>query len=81
MEITARRADGEDIPAEITVTRMHIKGKAFFTAHLRDIKDAKRAERLQAALYRISDASAAIEDMNGLYVATTASSAVLTREH
>ena len=69
MEITARRADGEDIPAEITVTRTHVKGKAFFTAHLRDITNQKRAERLQAALYRISDAGAAIEDMEGLYVA------------
>ena len=69
MEITARRADGDDIPAEITVTRTHVKGKAFFTAHLRDITNLKRAERLQAALYRISDASAAIEDMDGLYVA------------
>ena len=46
-----------------------MKGKAFFTAQLRDITNAKRAERLQAALYRISDASAAIEDMEGLYVA------------
>jgi diguanylate cyclase (GGDEF)-like protein/PAS domain S-box-containing protein len=69
MEITARRADGEDIPAEITVTRTHVKGRAFFTAHLRDITNTKRAERLQAALYRISDAGAAIEDMQGLYVA------------
>jgi PAS domain S-box-containing protein len=60
MEITARRADGGDIPAEITVTRTHVKGKAFFTAQLRDITNAKRAEHLQAALYRISDAGAAI---------------------
>jgi len=36
---------------------------------LRDITNTKQAERLQAALYRISDASAAIEDMEGLYVA------------
>jgi diguanylate cyclase (GGDEF)-like protein/PAS domain S-box-containing protein len=69
MEISARRADGEEIPAEVTVTRTHVKGKAFFTVHLRDITNAKRAERLQAALYRISDASAAIEDMAGVYSA------------
>jgi diguanylate cyclase (GGDEF)-like protein/PAS domain S-box-containing protein len=69
MEITARLAGGVDIPAEITVTRTHVKGKAFFTAHLRDMANAKRAEKLQAALYRISDASAAIEDMDGLYAA------------
>jgi diguanylate cyclase (GGDEF)-like protein/PAS domain S-box-containing protein len=69
MEFTARRADGEDAPVELTVTRTHIRGRAFFTAHLRDITNAKRAEKLQAALYRISDASAAIEDMEGLYVA------------
>jgi diguanylate cyclase (GGDEF)-like protein/PAS domain S-box-containing protein len=67
LELTARRADGQDLPFELTVTRAHVKGKAFFTAHLRDISNAKRAERLQAALYRISDASAAIEDMEGLY--------------
>jgi diguanylate cyclase (GGDEF)-like protein/PAS domain S-box-containing protein len=69
VELVARKAGGDDMPAEITVTRTHVKGKAFFTAHLRDITNAKRAERLQAALYRISDASAAIEDMDGLYVA------------
>ena len=55
MEITARRASGDDIPAEITVTRTHVKGKAFFTAHLRDITNRKRAERLQRALYRIAE--------------------------
>src|SRR5258705_1637968 len=69
MELSARSADGEDIAAEITVTRMHVKGRAFYSANLRDITNQKRAERLQAALYRISDAGAAIEDMEGLYVA------------
>jgi diguanylate cyclase (GGDEF)-like protein/PAS domain S-box-containing protein len=69
VEITARHADGHDIPVELTITRTYVKGKAFFTAHLRDITNAKRAERLQAALYRISDATVAIEDMDGLYTA------------
>src|SRR5262249_1668782 len=67
LELTARRAAGKDLPVAPAVTRAPGKGRAFFTAHLRDIPNAKRAERLQAALYRISDASAAIEDMEGLY--------------
>jgi len=67
VEFTARHADGRDVPVELAITRTHVKGRAFFTAHLRDISNAKRAEGLQAALYRISDASAAIEDMDGLY--------------
>src|SRR4029453_15317257 len=45
------------------------RGRPFYPPPPRQNKNQKRAERLQAALCRISDAGAAIEDMEGLYVA------------
>jgi len=67
VEMAARRADFTELPVEVTVSRTRRKGMVFFTVYLRDITNDKKAERLQAALYRISDATAAIEDMDALY--------------
>ena len=69
VDLCVRRADGTDMAVELTLVRTHVKGRTFFTAYLRDVADAKRAERAQAALYRISDASSAIGDIHGLYAA------------
>ncbi|HUG52568.1 MAG TPA: EAL domain-containing protein, partial [Vicinamibacteria bacterium] len=68
IEMTARRADGGGLPVELAVSRTRRRGMVFFTAYLRDLTNLKRAASLQAALLRISDASA-IEDMDALYAA------------
>jgi hypothetical protein len=41
------RADGTEIPAEITVTRIGVEGPPLFTAYLRDITDQKAAQALE----------------------------------
>jgi diguanylate cyclase (GGDEF)-like protein/PAS domain S-box-containing protein len=69
VEMTARRADGQEIPIELAVNATPLNGKAFFTAYLRDISEPKRVERLKAALYRIADTAATAEDMPGFYEA------------
>lgn len=44
VELTARRADGSEIPIEIAVTGSRINGKFITTGFLRDISDRKQAE-------------------------------------
>ena len=62
VEMTARRADGKEIPIEIAVSATSLSGKAFFTAYLRDVSEAKRVERMKSALYRIADTGATASD-------------------
>jgi PAS domain S-box-containing protein len=55
-EITAMRADGAEIPAELVVTSVKMEGPAIFSAYLRDITERKSAERrlqLQHAVTRL----------------------------
>ena len=57
-EVTARRADGSEFPAELAVTQIDMEGPPMFTAYVRDITDHVRREqemdefigRLQAEL-------------------------------
>jgi len=44
VETTAMRADGEEFPAELTVTRVEHEGDPVFTAYLRDLTEARRLE-------------------------------------
>ncbi|HVE65910.1 MAG TPA: PAS domain S-box protein, partial [Thermoanaerobaculia bacterium] len=44
LEMTAMRADGSEIPVELTVTRVPSDGPPVFTAYLRDISDRRQAE-------------------------------------
>ena len=44
LEMTAMRADGSEIPVELTVTRVPSDGSPVFTAYLRDISERRRAE-------------------------------------
>lgn len=44
LELSAVRADGNEFPIELTVTRIPVDGPPQFTAYLRDITDRKEAE-------------------------------------
>lgn len=44
LELSAMRANGEEFPIELTVTRIPIAGPFVFTAYLRDITQRKRTE-------------------------------------
>jgi len=45
IEITGMRSDGEEFPAELTVTRLGLDAEPSFTAYIRDITEQKLAER------------------------------------
>ncbi|MDB5389015.1 MAG: sensor signal transduction histidine kinase, partial [Planctomycetaceae bacterium] len=44
VELTAIRADGNEFPVEVAITRIPSDGPASFTGYLRDITERKRAE-------------------------------------
>jgi PAS domain S-box-containing protein len=44
IEMTAMRADGAELPVELTVTRIDLDGPPSFTGYLRDISDRRRSE-------------------------------------
>jgi diguanylate cyclase (GGDEF)-like protein/PAS domain S-box-containing protein len=44
LSLTAQRADGSEFPAELTITRLQLPGRAMFTGHIRDITDRVRTE-------------------------------------
>ncbi len=44
VEMTALRADGSEIPIELTVTRVGLNGPPMFTGYIRDITERKQAE-------------------------------------
>ena len=44
LELTAVRADGSELPVELTITRSDVEGRALFTGVLRDLTEAQRSE-------------------------------------
>jgi PAS domain S-box-containing protein/diguanylate cyclase (GGDEF)-like protein len=44
LELTAVRADGSELPVELTITRSDVEGRALFTGVLRDLSEAHRSE-------------------------------------
>ncbi len=49
LELTAVRAGGAEFPVELAITPIKTDGLTLFTAHVRDISDRVRGERLRAA--------------------------------
>jgi PAS domain S-box-containing protein len=61
-EIFGRRRNGEEFPAEASISRLELGGQRLFTAVLRDVTDRKEAERQIAdALLREQEARAVAE--------------------
>ena len=60
VETTALRADGGELPVELTITRVELPGPAMFAATVRDLSERHRAERelrlRERALAATSDA-------------------------
>ncbi|OCQ98517.1 hypothetical protein BCD67_08135 [Oscillatoriales cyanobacterium USR001] len=59
-EIIARRKDGSEFPAEVSISQLELKGESVFTLILRDISDRKRAEQKLGNQARASAAIAQI---------------------
>jgi PAS domain S-box-containing protein len=74
-EIIGRRKNGQEFPAEASISKLEVGGKRFFTVVLRDITERKRAEgalrESQQLLQGIVDNTTAVvyvKDLNGRYL-------------
>ena len=56
LELPALRADGTEFPVELAITRINTDGPPLFTAYLRDITEAKRAEQHRNARLAVTHA-------------------------
>jgi len=56
LELTGRRADGTEFPAEITLTLVPVAGATLFTAYVRDITERKRIEQYRNARHGATQA-------------------------
>ncbi|HET7294576.1 MAG TPA: EAL domain-containing protein [Vicinamibacteria bacterium] len=63
-EAVGLRRDGTSFPQELSLTTVEGGG---LVCVVRDTTDSKRAERVQAALYRIAEAAENVQDMGSLY--------------
>ncbi|MEJ2215568.1 MAG: ATP-binding protein [Gemmatimonadota bacterium] len=64
-EITGRRANGEEFPADASISRLKVNGQQLFTVVLRDITDRKRAEETQRFLAEASSVLTSSLDYEG----------------
>src|SRR5207237_5916696 len=57
-ELSALRADGEEFPVELSITRVGAEEPATFTGFVRDITERKRVEAVRAHFAAIVESSA-----------------------
>ena len=62
------RKDKTVIDTEVSLKLFHLEGKHLIQASIRDITERKRFEKVQSALYKISEAVNTTEDMQTLYI-------------
>jgi PAS domain S-box-containing protein len=61
-EIVGLRRNGDEFPAEASITRIEVEGRRIYTAVLRDVTERRRAEQERASLFeREQSARAAAE--------------------
>lgn len=84
VEMTARCADGREIPVELAITRIPQDGPPSFTGYLRDITELKRndnalreahaqvarSEERWRSVFENSAVGIALTDLNGRFIAT-----------
>ncbi len=63
LEMTAVRADGSEIPVEVTITPVHLGSSSIFTGVLRDITLRKQADAAQASLAAVLAEQAELLDL------------------
>jgi len=57
VEMTAMRADGEEFPVELAISRIPRDGPPTFTGYVRDVTERKRAEELRNQMAAIVESS------------------------
>jgi PAS domain S-box-containing protein len=62
-----KRADNALVDCDISIKSVIIKGKKIIQAHLHDITQKKKAERIREGLFEISEAAYTASDMYTLY--------------
>jgi PAS domain S-box-containing protein len=87
-EVTARRANGEEFPVELIVTRPELPGAPLFYGYLRDVsrrhsaeQELRRLASEQAALRRVATAVAEERDPAELFTLVVEESARLLDAH
>lgn len=62
-DVSALRADGEEFPAEVGISHVHIDGRELFTAIVRDVTERRRAQaELLASKTKLETALASMND-------------------
>jgi diguanylate cyclase (GGDEF)-like protein/PAS domain S-box-containing protein len=67
LDLCGVRKDGSEFPVDMSLSLLETAAETLVIANLRDVTERKRAEHLQSALYRISEQSAAAEDLPQLF--------------
>jgi PAS domain S-box-containing protein len=62
-----RRSNGEEFPTEVTLSAVEWAGKRVLQAVVRDITERKRAEKVQNAIHRISEAALTAHNLDELF--------------
>ncbi|HEX6558261.1 MAG TPA: ATP-binding protein [Longimicrobiales bacterium] len=63
-EISGRRKNGEEFPAEASISQMQVSGERIYTVVLRDVTERKRHEKTQKFLAEAGTALTASLDLN-----------------
>jgi PAS domain S-box-containing protein len=61
-EIVGLRRNGEEFPAEASITRIEVDGRRIYTAVLRDVSERRRAEHERAALLEREQAARSVAE-------------------
>ena len=67
-EVVAVRKNGEKFIAEIEARNFLLNDKPVRVAAIRDVTERHRSEKIQSALYKISEAVSVIDEINELYI-------------
>jgi diguanylate cyclase (GGDEF)-like protein len=67
VEVTGQRKDGHEFPMALSLATWQLDGDIFFTGIIRDISQRKRAELVQSAIFRITQAALTGEGIDALY--------------